>query len=348
MRLLRSALLCLLASAPLVVAGPGRALSPDDREALVALIGAQEWEGLPPWRQRMLAGRYARFLDLPPAEQERIRAAGLKDHLVQPPRVEATELPPELRAEIEALPPELRPVAGQLATLRLQHLRLDRHLSLLPFADRRPLFRRLFPEPFEPEAAAQARAELEHRVARALAGRVRERLARAAEERGEPLSREEFRRAAKRAVGDLIRHEEERLLDRVRSEIRELRGSSPRSAREVLRGGGFPVLERLRLNLTPRQGELIRWAFDPRRCPLIDPGFLGEPPADPAERRLFEEDWRTLARLDLLSEADLPIELVLHLAGCASPEDFFRGVEELRGPESFRGPPPGTPGRDRR
>lgn len=193
----------------------------------------------------------------------------------------------------------------------------------------------------------EARHELERRVARAVAARVRERVRGG----GDAVPREEFRRRARAAVEEIIRREEQALVEQVGREVRELGDGSPRRVREELHRRGFPALERMRLVLTPRQGELVRWAFDPRRCPLIDPEFLGPAPEDPAERRAFEEDWRILARLDLLSEAGLPVELVLHLAGSVSPEDFLRGVEALRGPEAGPGPgppPPPGPGRGKR
>jgi hypothetical protein len=125
--------------------------------------------------------------------------------------------------------------------------------------------------------------------------------------------------------------EEERVLDKVRGELDRLAGADPERAKRFVERFLAAGLENLRF-VTPRQRELIRYAIRPEECPLVDPEFLGAPPDDPAARRLFENDFRVLARLDLLSEAGFGREMVLHLAGAGSPEDFLRAVQSLRRP----------------
>ena len=55
-----------------------------------------------------------------------------------------------------------------------------------------------------------------------------------------------------------------------------------------------------------------------------DPLAVG--PTDAAARRLWNRDFRVLARIDLLS-GDFPPEMVLHVAAAGSPADFFRAIK---------------------
>ncbi|HEX5137894.1 MAG TPA: hypothetical protein VFY93_13035 [Planctomycetota bacterium] len=321
MRLGAIALLLLAAGA---VAGEGARLDDGQRAALVSLVGETAWSGMPPWRQRLVLDRYARFLDAPAGKREAVERAGLRAWLLQTP--EDPHVPPPLAGAIERLPPQMRPLAEQFAAVRLRQLRLDRGLLHLPFEERRAMFHRLFPEPFVQETAREAYEELRRREARHFAHMIKEELS----ERDVP--REERREMARRVLAA----EEERLMERVRGELDRLAGANPERARRFVERFLAAEQENLRF-VTPRQRELVRYAIRPEECPLIDPLFLGPPPEDPAERRVFENDFRVLARLDLLAEAGFPREMVLHLAGAISPEDFLRAVQSLSRPP---GPPP--------
>ncbi len=60
--------------------------------------------------------------------------------------------------------------------------------------------------------------------------------------------------------------------------------------------------------------------------------FMGRPPTrDRSARRLWEMDYRILARLELFSEMNLPREMLLHLAQTGSPEDLLRAFGAVRG-----------------
>ena len=336
-------LLVVLTVAPFVWGAEGGAeLSAVQETELIGAVGGTElWDGLPEWRRRTLRQRYLKFVAKSPDEQRQIRSRGLREYLIRPGKKHGLRrLPEPLRAEIRRLPEPVRAEAAKLVTMRLHQLRLDRHLSLIPFAERRPMFRRLFPEPFDPTQARIARKELERGVARSLAQRVRDRMAAEERERGAPLDQAQRRGRMRALVKEFTHAEEERVLARVHRELEKLASVDPKRARQLLEREGIPALERMQLYLTPRQGELIRYALRPQDCPLLPPDFLGSRPKDPLERRLWDRDFRALARLDLLCEAGLPTEMVLHLAGSGTPEDFFRAVRALRGGPEKRPPQP--------
>lgn len=316
--------LCLAAS---VAAGEETRLTEEQRAAVVRLVGEEVWGGMPPWRQRMILDRYALFLAQGDRKREAIERVGLREFLLVQRRDEE-KLPRPLADEARKLGPSLRPLAEEFAGVRLRQLRLDRSLARLPVEERRAMFLRLFPEPFEQEAARAAYEDLRKREARSFAHALREEI-----ERGDGTK--DGRRAL---VREALRAEEERTLERVRGELARLEGVHPERAKAFLDRFLASGLENLRF-VTPRQRELIRYAIRPEECPLIDPDFLGPAPEDPQERRLFEKDFRVLARLDLLSEAGFGREMVLHLAGAGSPEDFLRAAQALRRPLGPQGPP---------
>jgi hypothetical protein len=295
---------------------------------LVKLFGGAEgWGELQEWRQKDILHRYRRFLKLPAEKQAAIRKRGLKEFLAKPRK--RFELPAELASEIDKLPDEARPLARKLVTLRLRQVRLDRHLSLVPKKQRRHLFRRLFPEPFVRETAREAHKELESQVSRAMVRRILPRLKKAEAEAGRDLTKKE----KAELVRKVTRGEEQRVFEQVRREI--LRFSSkardPRSLQRELERLGYPQLERLHLVATPRQRELVRWAVRPESCPLVDSERLAGPrPEDPKKRRMWLQDVRVLGRVDLLTEAGFPPDMVLHLAGAHSPPDFLRGLKAFR------------------
>jgi hypothetical protein len=297
-------------------------LTGEQREEVVRLVGEELWGDLPAWRQRVILDRYGIYLRAPERKREAVERAGLRDFLLQPPRgAEEQRLPPPLAEAVGRLPPPVRPLARRLAFVRIRQLRLDRSLARVPPGDRRGVFLRLFPEPFDQAAANAACEDLRHREAKAFARALREELAR----REPPPTPEERREMVRRAT----REDEERIAERVRVELRPLEGADPDRARRVLERFLLYRLENLRF-VTPRQRELIRYALRPEECPLLDPDFLGRAPEDPAERRQWEHDFRVLARLDLLSEAGLGREMVLHLAGAGSPEEFLRAIQAVR------------------
>jgi hypothetical protein len=314
-------LLCLLAGA--AAAGERPRLDERQRAEVERLVGDETWRGMPPWRQHLVFDRYARFLAAPPEKRDAVERAGLREWLLQTP--EDGDVPPPLAAAVDRLPPPARPLARRFAAVRLRQLRLDRSLAHLPFAERRPLFLRLFPEPFAQETARAAYEELRRREARHFALQLRDELDRREVPKGER------RAAARRAIAA----EEERLVERVRGEIDRLADANPERARRFVERFLAAEQENLRF-VTPRQRELVRYAIRPEECPLVDPLLLGHPPEDPAERPLFESDFRVLARLDLLTEAGFPREMVLHLSGAGSPDDFLRAVQSLNRPPGPR------------
>lgn len=327
---MRRAALALLLLAAAAAAGERPRLDDGQRAALVRLVGDEAWKGMPPWRQRLVCERYARFLDAPPDKREAVERAGLRDWLLQTP--EGDSIPPPLAEAVGRLPPPMRPLAQQFATVRLRQLRLDRSLSHLPFAERREIFLRLFPEPFVQETAREAYEDLRRREAKHFARMLRDEL--------RDVPRGERRAVARRAIAA----EEERVIERVRGDLDRLADANPERARRFVERFLAAEQENLRF-VTPRQRELVRYAIRPEECPLVDPAFLGPPPGDPLERRLFESDFRVLARLDLLAEAGFPREIVLHLAGAGSPDDFLRAIQSLRRPPTPPGPPPSPPSR---
>jgi hypothetical protein len=316
----RRALLVICLAAPVARAGEA-ALTGEQRAAVVGLFGEEAWGGMPPWRQRMILDRYALFLRQGDRKREAIERVGLREFLLVQSRDEE-KLPRRLAEGARSLPPELRPLAEKFAAVRLRQLRLDRSLARLPMEERRAMFLKLFPEPFDQEAAHAAFEQLRRLEAKSFAHALR----------GE-VGRDDTKDERRALVRDAVRAEEERILDRVRAELARLEGVHPERARAFLDRSLASDLENLRF-VTPRQRELIRYAIRPEECPLIDPDFLGPRPEDPEERRLWESDFRLLARLDLLSEAGFGREMVLHLAGAGSPEDFLRAIQALRRPPS--------------
>lgn len=309
----------LLLVAALAAAGERTRLDDGQRARVVGLVGEAAWTAMPPWRQRLVFDRYARLLDAPSEKREAVERAGLREWLLQTP--EADPVPPPLADAVDRLPEPMRPLARRFAATRLRQLRLDRSLAHLPFEERRAMFLRLFPEPFSQETAREAYEELRRRETKHFARLLKEELNR------REVPRDERREAVRRAISA----EEERVLERVRGEIERLADANPERARRFVERFLAAEQENLRF-VTPRQRELVRYAIRPEECPLVDPAVLGPPPADPAERRLFDDDFRVLARLDLLGEAGFPREMVLHLAGASSPDDLLRAVQSLNRP----------------
>ena len=316
----------LLLIAALAVAGEkqGRPrLDKQQRAEVVRVVGAPAWGAMPKWRQDIVFARYARYVHLPERKQSYIRERGLRAFLLQPRRGhDLTELPPPLQEAVRKVPRKLRPLASKLAFLRLRQLRLDRGLRRVPRENRWPLFRRLFPEPFDQEAAKAAHEELRVYQARAIAARLRREMRAQAGE----LTLEQ----QKRIVHEAVQSEEQQVVERVTRELRRLRGLDAERARRLIELQSLAESVRF---ATPRQRELIRYALRPEECPLLDLTYLGPRPEDPAARRLWEGDFKTLGRLRLLCEAGLPNELVLHLAGTGSAEDFLRSIVALRRPK---------------
>jgi len=304
-------------------------LTPEQKADVVRIVGKPEWRALPPWHQQRILKQYAEFLRQPEAKQARIRRRGLREFLL--PQIRRDDqrqrLPRALQEEVDRLASDVQPLAAKLAYMRLRQLRLDRSLRRVGSRQRWPLFRRLFPEPFDPSVAKRAHQELRKRVARSMAAEVRTRL------QAEGLDPEQHK---KRLVRKTIAEEERQVVERIRKEIFRFQRADPERVRQLLERHGFWLLERSSF-ATPRQSELIRYAFRPHDCPLLDLGWLGPRPDDPAEERLWERDYRVFARLELLSEAGFPREMVLYLAGTGSPEDFLTAVRRLR---QHHGPPP--------
>ncbi|MHC4338869.1 MAG: hypothetical protein ACYSX0_01465 [Planctomycetota bacterium] len=316
--------------------------APGQVEKVKEVVGPEAWALLPEWRQKMILQRYRRFLKAPPEAREEIRRGGLREHLIKPShRFDLQELPDPLREELRRLPPEARPLAGKLVLMRLRHLRLDRNLALLPFEQRRPMFRRLFPEPFDPAQARKGHREFQRLLAKAMASRARKQLKKEEKKLGRHLSREE----RNRLVRALTRGEEERTVKAISKELARLRSVKPKKMRNALERSGFHLLERIQLYATPRQRELIRYASQPEKCPLLDFSWMGprpEPgprPEDPARRRHWDaaradlqrwkKDFQTLAWIELFTEAGFPPRIVLHLSASSSPEELFRAIQAL-------------------
>ncbi len=297
------------------------------------ILGQERWAELPPWRQEMIAERWRRFAELSPERQREIREGGLAEYLVKPEHDFGTgRLPPRLRDFVARQPAEVRSLAGKLVVMRLRQHRLDRNLALLPREQRRDHFRRLFPEPFESEQARSASGELDAEIAKVMAARVRTRLREEERKRGAPYEGEARITRASEMIREVTREEEESINERILTELSRLGKRDGRAAREFLEREGFYAFERIELVATPRQRELVRYAMRPEDCPFLDFPCLGERPQEPRQRRRWEEDFRVLARLDLLTEAGFPTEVVLHLAASGSQEDLFRAVKALRGP----------------
>jgi hypothetical protein len=307
----------------------GIAAAIDAPGELIRILGGERaWMNLPEWRQKDILRRYEYFRRLPAARQLEVqrKKGGLKAFLIKPRK--RFRLPESLAKDIAELPREVRPLATKLVVLRLRHARLDRALRLLPFEQRRPIFRRLFPEPFDSKTAERASRELKKLVSLSIVKRLRPTVKKAETELGRPLDENEKAELVKR----FTRAEEEKVVAPIRKELRRFRARSPRKIQITLEREGYPQLERLQLGgLSPRQREVLRYAFRPETCPWIDLRFLGPKPKDPAEKRLWERDFRSLARIDILSETRLPPEIVLHLASANSSADFWRAVKALLG-----------------
>jgi hypothetical protein len=297
-------------------------LTPEQKAEVVRVVGEQAWGQLPPWLQAKILKQYAAFLRLPEARRAEIRRGDLRRYLLPQIRRgdERQGLPRALRAEVDRLAPDAQALAAKLAYMRLRQLRLDRSLRRLPFEQRWPLFQRLFPEPFDPREAKQAYHDLRRNVAKSIAAEVRAHL------RTEGLDPAQNK---KRLVRKAIAEEERQVLEHVRREIFRFQRADPKRVRQLLERQGLWLLERSSF-ATPRQSELIRYAFRPHDCPLLDLGWLGPRPETPAEERLWERDYHVFARLELLTKAGFPREMVLYLAGTGSPEDFLRAVKRLR------------------
>jgi hypothetical protein len=316
---MRCALVLLLLA---VTAAAGVPLTPEQKAEVVRIVGKRAWDSLPPWHQSKILKQYAAFVRLPEAKQAEIRRGDLRQYLLPQFRRDAKQhrLPRALRAEVDGLAPDVQPLAAKLAYMRLRQLRLDRSLRRLPFEQRWPLFRRLFPEPFDPHVAKRAHPELRKGVRKSIAADVR------AHMQAEGLDPKQH---AKRLVRKAIAEEERQVVERIRKEIFRFQRADPKRVRQLLERQGLWLLERGSF-ATPRQAELIRYAFRPHECPLLDLHWLGPRPEEPAEERRWERDYRVFARLELLSKAGFPREMVLYLAGTGSPEDFLTAVKRLR------------------
>ena len=333
---MRSACILLLLAA--VAAADRARLDDAQRAALVAEVGSETWAAMPPWRQRMLEQRYARFLGLPAEKQQEVRARGLREFLVGRERdVDARRLPPPLQEEIGRLPEPVRAQAVRLAFFRMRQLQFDRSLESVPAERRWDVFRRRFPEPYDHAEAKAGHEELKAWTARAVARRIAKRI----EERHGDLSmpEAEARRLKEELFLEEARQEQERIVERIRREFFRARTRDARAWRRTLESQGFELLERLPF-VTPRQRELVRYALHPRDCPLLDLGFLGPRPDDPEARRQWEWDTMVLGRVELLLEADFRPEQALHLAGAGSPAELLRALKRLRTAA------PGRPGPD--
>jgi len=323
---------------PLCLAAAVAAQEPEPRgdesiARVTEILGQERWAQLPRWRQEMIVERWRRFTELSDERQKEIRDGGLAEFLVKPEHdFGPGRLPPRLREFVARLPAEVRGPAGKLVVMRLRQHRLDRNLALLPREQRRGFFRRLFPEPFEAEQARIASGDLDAEIAKVMAARVRRRLREEEEKRGAPYEGEARISRASEMIREVTREEEESVNERILSELARLGSRDGRGAREFLEREGFYAFERIELVATPRQRELVRYALRPEDCPFLDFPCMGERPSEPRQSRRWEEDFRVLARLDLLTEAGFPHEVVLHLAASGSPEDLFRAVKALRGP----------------
>ncbi|MDH3590824.1 MAG: hypothetical protein OER88_03040 [Planctomycetota bacterium] len=311
-----------LAVAVLVLAFAASAGGNDIPDPLGKEFKKNEWSSLPPWRQAMILERYREFESMP----EKKRAAALKDkslreYLLLPGRRfdRGRFLPEALREEVARFDEKARKGATRFALMRLRHHRRDRGLKVLPIQERWDLFRRLYPEPFSKREAHRAHRELKHAVVRDMAERVRK-----------AKEKDKLDDAGARAyLKSLIQAEENRVVEQVRRELRRFLRRDPEQARAELEQDLFS--DRLPF-LTPRQSELVRYAYQPRGCPLLDLSYLGPRPKDRRQRWRWERDFHILARLELLSEAGFPREVVLHLADMGSQHDFLRAVKALRDP----------------
>jgi hypothetical protein len=326
--------LLLLALASASFAGDGAPLTAEQRAEVARIYGGEaKWAELPRWRQEMIEANYADFLRLPDAKRERLAsdARRLREHLLEPRRkLGRDELPATLRADVERMPREIRPLATRLAILRLRQVRLDRGLARVPAERRWDLFRRLFPEPFDADVARKAYAELRGYLKRDVKAKLVARL----EERGvDPEKRPEV---VRKLFREIAAAEEREVVEKVRRELFRVKAADARRVRRLLEKRGVPILERPGF-ATPRQKELIRYCLMPQECPLLDLGFLGPRPARGPDREAWDRDYQYFARIELLFEAHLPREMVLHLAATGTPQDLLRAFRALRGAKSAGG-----------
>jgi len=336
----------LLLSAGIVVAqGRGASREPPPPELVKQvrkIVGDDLWGQMPEWRRRNVVERYQRYRGAPEAVRTKIEQRGMREFLTRVGRPgRKPEMPAELVAELKKLDPKQRRLAGKIAFVRLRQLRFDRNLALLPAAERRRWFLRLFPEPFDPAAARQARLGFEKAVARSIARRLKPQL-----KSLEGLSKDEWRKASLKIVRAYTRKQEEKLVRSVAKEVQRLRNVPNSEVMRRISGDAALVLDRQNVYATPRQRELIRWALRPEQCPLLDFSWMGERPREKGARRAWSRDIRVLGRLELLSEAGMPKDTVLHLASAGSEEDFLRALQGLLGRDAGarqRGPA----GRDR-
>ena len=317
--------------------GPERRAAPVPPELVKILGGAEAWGELASWRQHMLVRRYEAFQRAPAEKQARIREAGLKEWLVRPrERHGLRELPPELRTELDQLPRDVRRLATKLTFMRLRHLRRDRNLAMVPFDQRRDLFRRLHPEPFDRSAARKAHEELNRYVSRAMAAKVRRRW----EKESKTVPEDQRHERLTQLVRETTTRDERAVTAQVRKELLRFRSRNPDQIRAKLARDAMYVRDKSAVFATPRQRELIRYALRPEQCPLLDPvAVAGAKPEDPAARKAWIRDFRVLARIDLLSEAGYPPQMVLHMAASTSAADLLRALKALRGHRPLRGNP---------
>ncbi len=325
----------LLSAAPLF-AGEEEPPTPEETAAVARLIGEGEWGQLPHWRQRMVLERYRRYRAMPEEKRAALKEGTLRELLLRAPREQADELVPgELREALAALPPETRPLAGRLVLMRWRQIQLDFALRRLPdLEERRAIFLRLFPEPFDAPAAREAHEALRARMKEIVAWQVLALVQEAERKAGRAFTEEEKRAAAAALVEKSAQEEEREAIELIRVQLLRVRAGEPKRLKSHLEREVYYLVEGPSVFLTPRERELVRYAFRPEDCPFLDPGIatlMGPAPADPAERRAWERDFRGLARLDLLDRMSLPREILLHLASCETPEDFFRALQAIRG-----------------
>jgi hypothetical protein len=294
--------------------------SPEQVEEVRKIVGEKDWGLMAEWRRRDVVHRYMRFLGAPAKKQESIRSMGLKQYLLATGRRRGPKLPEALQKEVDGLDERMRPDAHKLAYVRLRQMRLDRNLSMLPAAERRRWFKSLFPEPFDPRAARAARLEFQKAVGAAVAERLRPQV-----EKLSTLPEEERRPATAELVRRYTARQEKQLTEAVARSVRRLRGARRLPPDVEL------VLERREIFATPRQRELIRWALRPAQCPLLDFSWMGERPREKRARRAWDRDVAAIGRLELLSSAGFPREVVLHLSAASSDQDFVKGLRHLVG-----------------
>lgn len=327
-------LVFLLLAAATAFAGDAAALPAEQRAEVVRIYGGQaKWAELPRWRQEMIEANYARFLRLPAEKRARLSAEPrrLREFLLEPrQRLGRDELPAELRRDVERMPREIRPLATRLAILRLRQIRLDRGLARVPFERRWALFRRLFPEPFDADVARRASAELRGYLKKDVKAKL---VARLKEKGVDPAKRPEQVRSLFREIAAA---EEAEVVGKVRRELFRVKAADVRRVRRLLEKRGVLIVERPGF-ATPRQKELIRYCLMPQECPLLDFGFLGPRPPKGPEREAWDRDYQYFARIELLFEAHLPREMVLHLAATGTPQDLLRAFRALRGAKSAGG-----------